>query len=533
MKKYLIIFFILFALQAHAATYTVSQDGSGKDYSIAAFNSESGDFSDDTFYFSGDITTPIIVNVFGTSGHPVILDGYQADDTTYQSLSEVTGRAKITVTDSQTGIDLDGVDYVTVVDFEITGFSQAIRIGLDTESNDITLQRNYLYEGHNGIYIGTTSYNVTVGGSSGNGNVVKNVGVTTAHEDIAFDSAPHDVIISYNHLYADSDSWGIDGIVNVGTTSDVLIEYNSIHGHNHTTAQGENAIDLKKQATDWIIRYNDLYDSDYEPIIIFNGNTSPGESADNIYIYGNRIHDSIDDAINFQNNSGETYENVYIFSNLIYNFAERAMFVTITDANIFNNTISEVGTSADDQYDVAMHYDFGTVTFKNNIVIKSSTSSYSYRALNLQSSGTGENLTTDYNIYYWPSQSINIDWEDSGVLTLAGIQGGSANGLPQETNSTEGDPGLVDWDNGDFTPVAGDACINAGADLGSGAIATLTIQGVEYPVYWDSALGASTDWSSTIPSVEVLRRDSDGGEGWDAGAYEYKPSGNIIGITIQ
>ena len=67
MKKILVVIILLIASFASADTYTVSQDGSGKDYSIASFNSESGDFSDDTFYFSGTITTPITVNVYGTS----------------------------------------------------------------------------------------------------------------------------------------------------------------------------------------------------------------------------------------------------------------------------------------------------------------------------------------------------------------------------------------------------------------------------------------------------------------------------------
>ena len=55
---------------------TVSQTGISADYSAATFNALSGDFSDDTFYFSGDFTTPITVGIYGTSGHPVTLDGF-------------------------------------------------------------------------------------------------------------------------------------------------------------------------------------------------------------------------------------------------------------------------------------------------------------------------------------------------------------------------------------------------------------------------------------------------------------------------
>ena len=58
------------------------------------------------------------------------------------------------------------------------------------------------------------------------------------------------------------------------------------------------------------------------------------------------------------------------------------------------------------------------------------------------------------------------------------------------------------------------AVVGAGVDIGSGAIANVTIQGVVYPVCWDVALGPNTDWSRTIPAVEILHRDV---VGWDIG----------------
>jgi hypothetical protein len=63
-----------------ATTYTVTQDGGGGDYSLAGFNALSGDYSGDTFYFSGTITGEITLSIYGTNGSPVILDGYQAND---------------------------------------------------------------------------------------------------------------------------------------------------------------------------------------------------------------------------------------------------------------------------------------------------------------------------------------------------------------------------------------------------------------------------------------------------------------------
>ena len=64
MKK-LFILFLLLPVTAFGATYTVTQTGSGADYSAATFNAESGDFSDDTFYFSGTFTSDLIPDVYG------------------------------------------------------------------------------------------------------------------------------------------------------------------------------------------------------------------------------------------------------------------------------------------------------------------------------------------------------------------------------------------------------------------------------------------------------------------------------------
>jgi hypothetical protein len=185
---------------------------------------------------------------------------------------------------------------------------------------------------------------------------------------------------------------------------------------------------------------------------------------------------------------------------------------------------------------VAIHYWGWYLQVKNNIIIKSSTSGYSYLAWNLQNSGTGEYFNTDYNQFYWPSQSVNIDWEDQGVLSLANIKGGSGDGLPQETNSGEGDPGLVDWDNGNFKiSASGSAVVDGGTDMGSGNIASLTITGQTVYVPWDFGFGPDTDWSGIIPVIESRSRDVDG---WDRGAYVYvagesEQPADISGLTLH
>jgi hypothetical protein len=328
MKKLLIIIFILLfpMISFGATTYTVTQDGGGADYSLAGFNALWGDYSGDTFYFSGTITGEITLSIYGTNGSPVILDGYQANDTTYKNLSEVSGRALIdrTITDNY-GINLNGQNYVTVQDFEITDVSQAIYV----DGNNFVLKRSYIYECNNGVIL-INANDPTIGGASGHGNVLKNIGNSTSHEDIALTGTVDGITISYNHLYADDDTnWGIDGIVTVGSVTDMLIEYNSIHGHNHTTAQGENAIDLKKTVARVVIRFNEIYDYDYESGIILNGNNSTGESADYIYIYGNSIHDFQIISIFFPMKFTTPLARLFLFRRVVLAKPQRSMFLTI------------------------------------------------------------------------------------------------------------------------------------------------------------------------------------------------------------
>jgi hypothetical protein len=526
MKNSLKIIFIINFLflpaftYAAAHSYHVTQKGAGQRtgknianaWSVSDFNNaENWSTNDhenridpgDTVYFSGTITSALNLQGSGSFGNYITLDGYQSDDTTYQNLSESGGRAKIdrTLSDSY-GIRITGKDYVTVCDFEITDVKQAISI--DSSSDNIIVKRTYIYECNNGIVINKSS-NVTIGGSPGQGNVVKNVGNTTAHEDIAITGSgtpPHDIIISYNHLYADDDtSWGIDGIMNVGNkTYDVLIEYNSIHGHNHSTAKGENGIDLKRDISNVIIRYNEIYDHDWEPEILIN--TSAYGGGDNIYIYGNYIHDGGSAGISHDMDSKGISINCH------------------GSTTIFNNTVAEndSGASSSDAGVYISSYGIPNTALKNNIFYKNCpTGSKFYPAYSI-SNGADEVTTADYNHFDWPGQTPQAYWGNSGWKNLAGLQSGAKSGLPQEANGSEGTSGMTDPDNNDYTISEGATVIDGGVDMGSGAIATITIQGTSYQVNWDVALGPKTDWSGTIPSIDVQARDI---VGWDQGAYAY------------
>ena len=105
--------------------YYVTQNGNGarngksipNAWSVSDFNSSANwsinDDSDridpgDTVYFSGSIKTGLIPQESGMPGKYIILDGFEADNTTYMNLSESSGRAKIDLNPSGIGINVAG-----------------------------------------------------------------------------------------------------------------------------------------------------------------------------------------------------------------------------------------------------------------------------------------------------------------------------------------------------------------------------------------------------------------------------------------
>ena len=545
MKKlfYIFIFLFLSTSFAFSATYHITQSGAGGKTgadeanadTAAEFNADNindgatGMAAGDTIYFYGTITTTIIPPVNGSAGNHITLDGYATDDTTYMSLSEVSGRAKIDMGAGEgtaNAIDLDGSSYITIQDLEATDCGTGAAFSVDN-SNDIVFKRNFIYSTaadskcESGISMANT-YNITIGGSSGHGNVIKNIGDDTSDEDIALGSGSmHDIIISYNHLYADNAAFGIDGIMCETNAYDILVEYNSIHGHNDENGdggRGENGIDIKRGAYNWIIRYNSIYDHDYESDIILNGNTIYHQSADQIYIYGNKFTGSSDAGISTQYNAGESYDNIYIFSNIFSKRGNDALKIGNTGTYyIYNNVFAENSQVGDDNNDAGVYIAGSGVTLKNNIFYKNRPNDTSYLQLSL-TDAVDETTTADYNWYWWPSQTSEIHWGSSDLLTVDQVQAGSSNGLPQETGiaANEGDPGLTDIANGDYTIASGAAVIGVGVDL-SQTIATLNIQGQTYPIYSNIGLDPATDWTTTPPTVIPKVRSGS----WDLGAYVF------------
>jgi hypothetical protein len=509
MKKCLcILLFLAWAIPSFAAKTVCS---SGCDYTQATFEALSGDKAGEVYYFTdANYTTEIDVNINNAT-----LDGYKTDDTTYMNLSEASGRAKVDTNNSEGCMDMDRQSDLTIQDFE---FTDCVGVGAGRGAHGITFKRNYFHTITAGaLSIDRGSYNITVGGTSGHGNVFKNIGSTTKDEHIAIHKS-HDIIVSYNYFYQNSDNYRIDAIMITGYTPgaesyDILIEYNRMKGY-VGSGYTEDGVDIKKGSYNIIIRYNHISHFDDQAGIFVN-------HGDRLYIYGNYIHDVWDGCVYTDNDRQN--DDIFIFSNICHNGDAFGIRIAGTSSEyyVFNNTVAECGLTNPDSNHMNISVEDAVNTgsyVKNNIVYKSRPGKTDYKQCRVEDLSDAL-VDFDYQRYYWPSQTSKVDWGNAGNKTLSGLQGGSGNGLPQESNGSEGDPGLTDIANNDYTIADGAAVIDAGLDLGSGAIATITIQGTAYSVNWDVGLGDGTDWSGTIPVIEELQRDV---HGWDQGAYVYE-----------
>ena len=89
-------------------------------------------------------------------------------------------------------------------------------------------------------------------------------------------------------------------------------------------------------------------------------------------------------------------------------------------------------------------------------------------------------------------------------------------------NDSQGIPHLQDPSNNDFRLTSNsDTLIDSGADMGTGYIATVNIQGTDYKIPWDFALGPKTFFHATNPDKIVIDQLSRDKIGWDKGAYGY------------
>ena len=563
--------FVWIALSHAADVYYVTQSGAGDTdgsslenaYSVAQFNTLQGGYAGSTFYFSGALTSTVDVNVYGLAGNYVTLDGYAAGDcapidatlATEQCTSSARFNNDGATLTNRRAFQLTNQDYVIIQDFRSDGGTFGFNgTGDGNCSSHIIVRRNEIHDIDGGGIDADWGNYYTIGGADGDGNEMYDIGTGTADGDIKFYFVD-DFIVSYNHLYATKTSGtsadrGIDGVIMNGDCTNGLIEYNSIHSHKdrYGGEYGENAIDIKTETNNIIIRYNKLYDYYQEAAININS------GAHYIYIYGNFIGESvfgIQVASKDEVPSLPATENIHIWSNILSgNMKAGLAFIAqsnpIGNVYFYNNTVSYNGfpyTGLNGTYHDASGNDYtgmylyadGDGYFENNIFYYNQPTKSTYSHF-YDASGTDRVAALEHNTYFFPSQTSTVHYDGSN-RTIAYLK----SNYSLEDDATEGedsDPGLNNPDGTDEeygTPdddlsLDGNN-INDGRDI-SGTIATVTVQGVSHgagELDYDIGLSPNTDWSTTPPTVATASRDT---YGWSRGAYVYTGAAADPVVTV-
>jgi len=545
MKKLSItIIFCLISTFAFATNYHVTQNGGSGTNPLSAseFNGLSGNKAGDKYYFSGAFTTRITTNnIYGTSGSPVVLDGYESGD-----ISPITdcdagdftcdGNSASSAVLSH-GIAIGGgsgtPDYITVQDFRMThdsGTFSTVYI-LGDEGNYIdgfTFQRNFVYDSGTSMLDSTWTNYMTL---TGNKFFVFNQ-VGGAPQGINLTRA-NDLVVRSNVFGHDEDNYPSNPVafdnaemMELHGCNRVLIEYNDIYG-----APSQSGIRPKELAsyvnqTDIIIRFNKIHGclnqrglggtSAYG----IHAHTGTNQAISGLYIYGNYIYNNINGI-----GIGQNISNVYVWANIIsYNRLDGIVTWTLSDPGVnglyvYNNTIANNDISEGTSFDnTGMGIQVGSnVNIKNNIVadnLKYGSKYFQIAAVSLSS--------LDYNTLFVTGNTATW-YYDSGTRSLATMQG--TYGL--EVNGNVRDPLFADPNGADNTygTADDDYRLQAGSsEIGDAQNLTqqfqVSVQGVTYTMNYDTGLDPTTDWIP-FPSSSTVKTANKNNYQWDRGAYIY------------
>lgn len=539
-----------------AEDHYVTQSGAGNEdgttigdaWAVAAFN-DSGNWDlnantandvigpGDTVYFSGTITSQIIPAGNGTSGNPIILDGYKAGDCDPIN-SECTDSALVQMTrnssESNRGMMIENKDYITVQDFRFKEVQTGIFIrgGASTgESDFIIIKRCYVYNAWAvGIELGkyfnnaNGNNNCTIGGALGDGNYLldtMNGGENSRHLGL-YEAT--NAVISYNKVdttFGDSRPSYSSNCIGMNNCNKVLVEYNTL-----SNAVGGAGVAIKEYSnSDIVVRFNHVLSN--------NGNEGLGISvalSDRVYVYGNNVNNNSISGIRAHRSA----DLIYFWSNLVYRNAIRGITCYrnevghVGDVNIFNNTISGNGASASDWTHSGLYIENvlagKTVNTKNNIFDNNnSAGSYEHQI----STSTTARVTFEHSRYFITGQSdtYNIVRLISDYKTLAQMQVlGHEDGAPA---GTYGAPGFEDAENDNHRLAEGSDCIVTGKNLKDEySFETFYITGgdgiaieINDGIFAEGLDPVNTNWEDTPPTVKAVKRAVAGN--WDKGAWVY------------
>jgi hypothetical protein len=548
-KIFILILFaiILCATPSWATIFHVTQAGGvgSNPLSAAQFNGLSGNYSNDIFYFSGSFSTRITVNIDGTSGNPVTLDGYEAGVTA--PLTDVWASSNGALLNY--GMMLYANEYIVVQDFRISqlgngelGWAPGVGVSGDGV-NHFHFQRNYIKNtAAAGLYFGAwdTAYRTHHVIIENNKFVDFQMRVTVG-ESSAVSLIHLQYVLFRNNIVGHDDPGSTTcpsgcNTLTLHMCDDVLFENNEVYGAPDQTGVAVKELDIAGGDHDrGIYRFNRIHDNDGAGIS-FGADT--GRGTNNMYLYGNLITDNGEIGV-FPHRELDT---LYIWSNIISTNGDTGIAVwqqaalAPNNISILNNTIAYNGNGTYGPYYTAVNkggialYGGSGHTVKNNLFYNNRQAGLGnyWQAYDSQSS------TFDFNTLY--HSSATATWYYGGAeRTLAVMR--SSYGM--ENNGEIAAPGFTNPGGDDYTLTSVGTpgsdlsqCFTQAVDLSGGDAWMETNSG--YGRYIEPCLNDAldpnnTDWTTTPPTVAVVDRDT---YGWARGAYAYDSGGENIVPTL-
>lgn len=541
--------------------YFVSETGAGTKTgdsydnraSIATHNAGEGVFSSlegDTVILCGEFATPVIVPVSGTSTNWITYDG---NASAYNAAAEDAIITSYSSESKQSGFCIYEKEYITVKNILVDwGYTEEMGTSMDnvwgiqvSKSNNILIESCTMSHVQNGMLISIESHDVevikclieevaesgiyiyasdnsnyphhiTIGGSKENGNTLKNCTYKTKWDenrvsyDVRLSPFVSNVIISYNHMFADQPYHGMSGIL-AHSCRNLLIENNTIH--NHDTFNHRAAISLKSEqphqlVSNVIIRRNRIFnetsnDNSYtipSHAIVISGNW------EHVYIYGNNITNcGAGINVNYArwtspstHSDGINSHHMHIWSNIINETTSHGIVIDgysggtdmISDVYIINNTFNRVAykTSVYDYAAISNRLPssrISNVNIINNIIVDARVET-----------------SEPYAIY--PEDEANFNCENNTIYYT--------------TNpNPDYEPLFVDFKN-NFALQQGSPMIDSGIVVFGPSVfhdSTVALGGVfDYQQTIDPY---HTDWDVFPPEVNLVDQD-DFGTSWERGA---------------
>ncbi len=535
-------FFPLFVNAVEAGNkYYVTQYGNGNrsgesignSLSASDFNNLSGDYSGDTFFFSGTFTTRLTPKVEGSTEGHVIIDGYQAGDC--DPLNLVCSASANLNRGMFVGNGAVGVDYLTIQDFRMTQQSDSDpcfyiygNLGGNDDQKHVDhtiIRRNYVYETNGTMFTYRGGRHVVI-----EGNKFTHFGQngTDAVQGVSFIEVDN-ALIKGNEFGHDEGSYPSGcrsaNIIEIHGCQNHLWEHNDIYG-----APNQAGIATKEWSAqeNHIYRFNKFHDNNEVGLNIGGG----WDYNNHMYVYGNLFYRN--GTAGGSSYDGGTYH--YWWSNIFIDNSYYG-FVTwnrnqgsLNHIFLYNNTFARNGDQGADPFQISRG---GVVlqagsnfTLKNNLFYNNRPLSGGYSNNWYWQLYDNVDAILEHNTFYH-SDGIATLYFDGGEKTLAAMQKDYKREDDAPYTGKVADPGFnnpVGQDNTYGTPdddyalngknvndgVAISQCFSVDIEAGNYTSVTVCL---------DEGLNPKrTNWTTKPPIVQTLKRET---YGWSRGAYVF------------